>query len=61
MSEKNAPGFYVTVVPPGQAEGADSWNDYNDLPPPPYEEEIDQNFDEEGNPRPLDWFFNDDN
>ncbi len=51
--------FYVTKCPPGRAEGADDWGDYNTMQPPYEEEEIDPNFDEEGNPRPLDWFFND--
>ncbi len=56
--------FYLTRCPPGRAEGADSWGTYMNhgtLKTPEPEEEIDQGWDEDGNPRPLDYFFNDDN
>lgn len=55
--------FYVIKCPPGNAVGSDSWETYisgglehTHFP----EEEIDQGFDEDGNPRPLDYFYNDD-
>lgn len=56
--------FYVTKCPPGRAEGADSWDTYMSHGSersfePTYEPEIDQSLDENGNPQPLDWFFND--
>lgn len=59
MSEREQQLFYVTMCSPGRAEGASDWNDYSAVQPFEPEEEIDQNFDEEGEPRPLDWFFND--
>ena len=54
--------FYVTKCPPGRAEGADSWDTYTcygSKLPKESEPEIDLSMDEDGNPRPLDWFFND--
>ncbi len=55
-------GFYVTRYPPGRAEGAASWETYmshsTEQPTETDEPEIDYGFDEDGNPRPLDWFFN---
>lgn len=54
--------FYVTKCPPGKAEGADSWGTYMSHGTErsfPDEPEIDQSMDEDGNPRPLDFFFND--
>lgn len=51
--------FYITICPPGNAAGASDWDAYADYGSPGMEDEIDPNYDEDGNPRPLDWFFND--
>lgn len=55
--------FYVTRYPPGRAVGADSWDTYvchsTEQTFKIDEPEIDQSMDEDGNPRPLNWFFND--
>lgn len=54
--------FYVTHCPPGRARGADDWGTYisQSRAGPPWPEELsDPNYDEDGDPRPLDWFFND--
>lgn len=56
-------GFYVTRLPPGRAEGSDTWNDYEQESATVDElydfetEEIEEEFDVDGNVRPLDFFF----
>ena len=55
--------FYVTVLPPGRAEGADSWSDclreqeMDETFEGEAEEYMDEEYDELGNLRPLDYFF----
>lgn len=57
--------FYITKVPPGNAEGSDSWNDYQEHATVDENEiiygetvtDIDDEFDEDGLVRSLDYFF----
>lgn len=64
-----AEAFYVTKCPPGNAEGSDSWNEYQEIGSMDENEiiygeadhSIDSEFDEDGFVRPLDFFFPGDN
>lgn len=52
--------FYVTTCPPGDAEGAGEWtvySDYGSTAEAEEAEEFNDDSDEEGNIRPLDYFF----
>lgn len=55
--------FYVTHLPPGKALGADRWNDYSNYGDVTVDEhegtidELDNEFDEGGHIRPLDYYF----